>query len=302
MELRTPKPTKNFTIVPNELLHSSLSNATRATWLMIASVARDGYFSDSRGMAYVAELYGIPYSTFISRVQRLKAAGGLTGNQHKCELIIPGAAAESIEEPIEEEEPTIAEEIEVQSKRKPSGVTQKESMAQIKEAWNANKPEAFMLLDGKMHPSLFIAIETQAKRLGIERPGYGEFVSEVLRAAQVDPYWSVADMKPSRLFGWGTDIGDNKFRNVEKLYKSPNKEKLKVDYLSEDFWLKWYDGYKGLTKVVFKNADSYFDALDRIEEETDNETAYVWVRAGGKHPHHWTGRKDLTTRKFQYLP
>ena len=298
MELRTPKPTKNFTIVPNELLHSSLSNATRATWLMIASVARDGYFNDGRGMAYIAELYGIPYATFNSRVQRLKAAGGLKGNQNKCELVIPGPAIE----PVEEEEPTIAEEIEEQPKRKPSGVTQKESMAQIKEAWNANKPEAFMLLDGKMHPSLFIAIETQAKRLGIERPAYGEFVSEVLRAAKVDPYWSTADMKPSRLFGWGTDIGDNKFRNVEKLYRSPLKARVEVDYLDKTFWLSWYDGYKELTDVEFKFADSYWDALDRVEEETDATTAYVWLREGGKTPHHWTGRNDQTTRKFRELP
>jgi hypothetical protein len=302
MELRTPKPTKNFTIIPNELLHSSLSNATRSTWLMIASVARDGYFNDGRGMAYVAELYGIPYTTFISRVQRLKAAGGLVGNQHKCELIIPGGTVEPVEEEVEEEEATIAEEIEVQPKRKPSGVTQKESMAQIKEAWNANKPEAFMLLDGKMHPSLFIAIETQAKRLGIERPDYGEFVGEVLRAAQVDPYWSVADMKPSRLFGWGTDIGDNKFRNVEKLYRSPVKAKVQVDYLDKDFWLSWYDGYKDLTDVEFKYADSYWDALDRVDEEVDPNTAYVWTKEGGKTPHHWTGRKDQTTRKFRDLP
>ena len=302
MELRTPKPTKNFTIIPNELLHSSLSNATRSTWLMIASVARDGYFNDGRGMAYVAELYGIPYTTFISRVQRLKAAGGLVGNQHKCELIIPGGNVEPVEEEIEEEEPTIAEEIEVQPKRKPSGVTQKESMAQIKEAWNANKPEAFMLLDGKMHPSLFIAIETQAKRLGIERPDYGEFVGEVLRAAQVDPYLSVADMKPSRLFGWGTDIGDNKFRNVEKLYRSPVKAKVQVDYLDKNFWLSWYDGYKDLTDVEFKYADSYWDALDRVDEEVDPNTAYVWTKEGGKTPHHWTGRKDQTTRKFRDLP
>ena len=180
MELKTPKPTKDFTIVPNELLRSSLALADRDTWLILASVARDGSFISDRGMAAIAEAYDIPYNTFISRVKRLKKAGGLIGNQHGCELVIPGATASPVEQ---EEEATIAEEIEVQAKRKPSGVSQKDSSAQIKEAWNSNKPDSFMLLDGKMHPSLFIAIETQAKRLGIERPAYPEFIAEVLLAA-----------------------------------------------------------------------------------------------------------------------
>ena len=300
MELKTPKPTKDFTIVPNELLRSSLALADRDTWLILASVTRDGSFISDRGMAAIAEVYDIPYNTFISRVKRLKKAGGLIGNQHSCELVIPGATANPVEQ--EEEEATIAEEIDVQAKRKPSGVSQKDSSAQIKEAWNSNKPDSFMLLDGKMHPSLFIAIETQAKRLGIERPAYPEFIAAVLLAAQLDPFWSTKAIKASSLFGWGTEIADQKFKNVEKLYRSPAKAKLQVDYLSQDFWVKWYDGYKDITKVVFKNAADYWEALDRVEEETDNETAYVWLKEGGSVPHHWTGRNDQTTRKFRYLP
>jgi hypothetical protein len=297
MRLKAPQPSKDFTILPNGLLESSLSPADRDTWLMIASVCRDGLFDSPRGMVIISELYHIPYNTFMARVRRLKAAGGLKGNQHSCELVIPYSDEIPIDKSLD-----IADETNAQAKRKPSGITQKESMTAIKKAWNENKPESYLRLDGSFPLPLFIAIETQAKRLGIERPKYPDFIAEVLGAVKADPWWSIQNFKASNVFGWSAELPDKKFQNVEKLYKSPYKEKRKFDYLSEEFWLKWYDGHYGSSKIIFKTSADYWESLDRAGEETDTEAAYIWVKEGGNIPHHWTGHNDQTTRKFRYLP
>ena len=297
MLLKVPQPSKNFTLIPNELLTSSLSPADRDTWTMIASVCRDGSFDSARGMIVISELYNISYSTFMARVRRLKAAGGLKGDQHRCELVIPYSDEAPVEKNLD-----IADETNSKPKRKASGVTQKESMVAIKKAWNDHKPDNYLRLDGSFPLPLFIAIETQAKRLNIERPKYPDFVIEVLSAVKADPWWSAQSFKPSNLFGWSAELDDKKFKNVEKLYKSPYKQKIEFDYLSEEFWLKWYDGYYEVDKVIFKTSADYWESLDRSSEETDNKAAYVWLKEGGKVPHHWTGHNDQTTRKFRYLP
>lgn len=77
MNLQTPIDWNGSPKCLSKLLKSSLTPATRETWLMIASMAEDKSFFHYRGMAGVAAEYGIPYSSFISRVQRLKTAGGL---------------------------------------------------------------------------------------------------------------------------------------------------------------------------------------------------------------------------------
>jgi len=277
MQLRVPQPLKDFTIVPNELLQSALSPSDKETWLMIASVTRDGLFHDSRGMSAISESYGVPYKTFMTRVRRLKEK----------------RVAQDLD---------IANEVQEQPNRKPSGIKQKDVMAEIKEVWNHHKPETYHRLDGGFPLPLFIAIETHAKRLGIERSEYAVFVTDVLRAANVDPWWSDKALKATSLFGWSADIDDKKFKSIEKLYKSPNKAKLLFDYFERSFWLKWYDGYKDIDKIVFKTADDYWEALDRVEEEVDSKTAYIWYREGSQKPHHWTGHNDQTTRKFRYLP
>ena len=95
MNLQTPKGWTNSPKCLAKLLKSPLTPATRETWLMLASMTKDGSFFDYRGMAGVAAEYGIPYSSFISRVQRLRAAGGLTGrpqtgkHDSSCQLVIP---------------------------------------------------------------------------------------------------------------------------------------------------------------------------------------------------------------------
>lgn len=296
MKLEYDIPQKGFTQVPNALLSCSLSASNKLTWIQIASACRDGKADVAGGMSEIAAAHGIPYSAFIKAVRRLKEAGGLEGDRTACRLVIPSDDHEP------EPESTIIDELEDQPKRKPSGVSQKESMLAIRGAWNKNKPEAWMQMDGRMHPSLFIAIETHAKRLGIERPDYPGFVSAVLQGAAADPWWSAKTMKPSNLFGWGTEIKDCKFQNVEKLYRSNNKAKPRLDLSDDNTWLEWYDGYKGIKTIIRKTAADYWEALDRVDEETDPTAAYLWFAEGKSRPHHWTGRNDQSTRKFRYLP
>jgi hypothetical protein len=298
MLITMEEPRSRFTKAPNELLYCRLSPALILTWLQLASLCRDGESRLlTRRLAGAAEALGVEYSKLAKNVQRLKRSGAIRQNGLSLELVVP--SKEGIDKA---EKLSIADEIQEEQKRKPSGLSQKESMAQIKEAWNENKPEGYFKIDGTFPLPLFIAIETQAKRLNIERPDYPDFVSEVLMAAGADSWWSAKNFKASNLFGWSAELDDKKFKNIEKLYKSPNKLKKQHNYLDEIFWIKWYDGYKDISKVEFKLAEDYWEALDRVEEEQDDATAYVWHKEGTVVPHHWTGRNDQTTRKFRYLP
>jgi hypothetical protein len=90
----------------------------------------------------------------------------------------------------------------------------------IKLAWNTHKPEGYMQLDGRVNLPLLIAIETQTKRLKIDRDDYDTFIGAVLRGAAADDWWSAKSMKASSLFGFSANIPDAKFENVEKLYRS----------------------------------------------------------------------------------
>jgi len=95
MNIRTPDGWNGSSKSLAKLIKSPLTPATRETWLMIASMTKNGSFFSYRGMAAVADEYKIPYSSFISRVQRLRSAGGLTGDRFTgghgsdCQLAIP---------------------------------------------------------------------------------------------------------------------------------------------------------------------------------------------------------------------
>ena len=117
-------------------------------------------------------------------------------------------------------EKLIVAEIEEQPNRKPTGLSRKDRWELIKEAWNKYKPGPYLQLDGAVNTPVLIAIETQTKRLGVDRDDYDAFIGAVLRGAGADDWWSTKDMTAAKVFGFGANLDDKKFFNVEKLYKS----------------------------------------------------------------------------------
>ena len=262
---------------------------------MIASTCRHGKSSeDVKSWSDVAKANGVTYKKFMDAQKSLRKAKGLIQNEDgDWELVIPSEEAPSA---------VIEEEVETQAKRKHS-LTQKEAWELVKAAWNKEKPESFFRLDGSVALPWFIALETQAKRLGIDRPDYGKFVGQVCRGAKADDWWGKRDMKFTSIFGFGS-IKDRQFENVEKLYKAGAKVEAAIDYACDaDILARYHEkGRTELVKVVRFEAEDRHQGeahLNSIpEEEYDETTAYIYFAPGKERPVHWSHRRYNTRYLF----
>jgi hypothetical protein len=312
MRVKIPKFADGFTQVPNALIESHLSAGLKLSWIKIASVA---YKAESGlvdgGLSGIAKELNIAPSTFYKSVQRLQEAGVLVMDNQELNLIVPDQPLNNEkEEPekklaLKKEPETIAEEIDQQAKRKPSGVTQKESMAAIAEAWNEAKPEQYMLMDKRMHPSMFIAIETHAKRLKIERPDYPEMIRYILSACKEDSFWKSKSFKGNNLFGWGNDIEDKKFTNVEKLYRE-GKASDRFSFKDHRKVLAWYnEKWPEITWTEVKTmpVNQVSDAWHHdVNTEPDGTVILYTLEGADKscETYHWTGKEF--NRRMRYTP
>ena len=299
MRIISPQPESNFTIVPNELLFSDMEPAQKVVWMQLASLARTGKSPVfARKLAGVAEELGT-CPRALRRIVNILGAMGAAGKDYE-DLVLKVPSAEEIED---QEDKSISSEIQEQAKRKPSGVDQAAAWELIKEAWNKEKPDIFFRLDGKVQLPQFIAFESQAKRLGIERPDYGKFTAQVLRGASVDEWWSLREMKISGIFGYSARIPDAKFTNVEKLYKLGGKAPdTKFSLRDDTAVLRWFNE---------KDPDHGWASVERIKLEEDDETwahnklhssgtvIYLYHDPSTDRIHYWTGRN---TPKFRYPP
>lgn len=283
-------PSGNFTKVPNELIRSDLPHSLKVAWITLASLCRSGETElYRRGVKDIADELGMPYTTLHNTITKLKKHGAVRVDRGELELIVP--TEESLKYA---EEHSIAEEVSEQPNVK-SGVTKDEAVEMIKKAWNEGKPEGYLLSDGNLHPSLFIAIETQRKRNGLERPQVGEFVEQVCRGLNADAWWSKQTMKISSVFGWGAPR-DKQFENVEKLYKAGGKVEKKVDFENDtDILARYYEkGRTELIRVIRLEAEDHLDGLNKLnaipDEEYDRTTAYLYFAPGVSAPVYWTGK------------
>ncbi|WGL30660.1 DNA replication protein [Synechococcus phage S-CRES3] len=169
---------------------------------------------------------------------------------------------------IETRDLSVSEEIAEQPKRKHE-MSQKEAWELIKEGWNDNMPEHYTSLSGAVNTPLYIAIETHAVKLQIERENYGEFVGAVLRG--LENWWKEegrAGMKATNVFGFGANIDAKKFTNVEKAYKVGKTTELKAQpkdlgdewYLEQvqAMWPEWSKRkcpYKRVVRMTFESAE-----------------------------------------------
>lgn len=305
MQVKIPKFDDGFTQVPNALIKARLPAGLKVTWIQIASVAyktRSGLVDG--GLAGVARELGIGSSTFYKSVERLKDRGLLVLDGQQLTLLIPNQSPEKKLAPRKEPE-TIAEEIAQEPNRKPSGVTKKESMAAIAEAWNEAKPESYMLMDKRMHPWLFIAIETHAKRLRIQRPDYPEMIRYILAACKEDSFWKDKPFKGNNLFGWGNDIEDKKFTNVEKLYRE-GKAADRFSFKDHRKVLAWYN--EKWPEITWTNVEtmSVDEVSDAWQHDTDRDPEGIVILYTLKESdkpgtiYHWTG--GIYNRKMRYTP
>jgi hypothetical protein len=297
MEIRFSVPEGSFTTVPNDLLFCPLSPGEKVTWLQLASVCRNGSFKHhKRGIAAVATELDLDYGNFAKAVNRLKRAGGLIEEDGDMILVVPSERSAS--EPKEVKQVTIAQEVAELPKAKPTGISEKESWQAIRQAWDREKPEQWVSMGG-FNTMTFIAICTQAKRLGIQRADYPDFVAKVCRGAKQDDWWSGRALKPTNVFGMTAQIEDKKFQNVEKLYKLGQSYREKFAWTDKQIYA-WYAEAlpdRKFTRIEWLEVSSTEEAWDHNAEHKDGDVIFIYTEKGK--PICWT---LYFLRKLRYTP
>jgi len=272
----------DFTKVPNQLLEDQLLTVhEQILWIRLMSLTKgDSFVFQSAGHA--ARLCGLGIDVFRDRRRSLASKGYLKVDGRKIRVTLPiGEESCSSEKPENEPqvEAAIAEEMEKEPRRRPSGVTEKEAKAIIAEAWNAHKPDDYATISPSMNPATFIAIETQAKRLRHERPDYGKLIERVLKGCQEDKWWKErTGLKPNNLFGFGKPE-DKKFYNVERLYKIGSKVTDKFSWDNEESILAWYAKAcpdRKFEKVVHLDVADAPASWDHDAEHRNGTTVFVY--------------------------
>jgi DNA-binding transcriptional ArsR family regulator len=213
-------PSRNWTALENDFVDGPTpDDYPRESWTLVRMIRHHKAVFSQR--QHLCNAINKPLKTFERHLRTLRELGFVEpmddGYRIKIGEHVLELAAETVEV---EPEKLIMAEIEEQPKRKPTGLSQKDRWELIKEAWNKHKPEGYLQLDGSLNKPLLIAIDTQSKRLGIDRDDYDAFIGAVLRGAGADDWWSSKDMNATKVFGFGANLDDKKFFNVEKLYKS----------------------------------------------------------------------------------
>ena len=288
-------PSGGYSQIPNEIIFSDLAPALFKGWCQLYSLTRNGESADyAGGLKAAAEDAGLSPNSVKQIVRRLKLAGAAKMVDGDLQLIIP--TAESVKEA---EQLSVVAEVQDAPNRQHT-LTQKEAWELVKEAWNKEKPEQYVSVSGSFPLPWFIALETQAKRLGIEREDYGKFVGQVCRGAGADSWWSSKDMKFTSVFGYGS-IKDRQFENVETLYKAGAKIQAKVDFNCDADVLARYAeaGRTDMTRVIRLEAADHFEAAEALNaipaSEYDNTAAYLFFAPGGDRPIHWSGKSRRST-------
>ena len=310
MRIAGPCTTANYTVVPNEILNGNWPASLKVTWMQLLSLCRkDTEVYIERGKKGCASMLGVPYSNFHRSFTRLIELGGIRITDGIVQVKVPDQinidADKVYSKPKKKDPDTILEAIDSQPRRAPSGITAKESWQQIKKVGDEKKPEMYLTMKENIDKIAFIGLETQAKRLGISRPNYPQFVEQVLAGLKKDKWWPTGgNFRLGSVFGTG-DIPDKKFISVEQFYRiGADHMKPRFDKTNKQHWLQWYQSYDPSIKSVefmhFKNdqeRQTYFDDPDMPERPDD--TAQIFFVASEPNPVTWTYRGQA---RFLYIP
>lgn len=168
----------------------------------------------------------------------------------------------------------------------------------LRDAWNSSKPETFSKL---RHPLSEAQVETlKAHAQHNDEHHLDKFLTGVLKGCKADDWWKSKNLNFNNVFGTGTPK-QNKFTNVEKLYKLAGSTKGQAalfDVDDDQCWIDWYQS-KGheLTKVVrleMEQDDAWVHQVDNAGDGT------IYIYSHEDRLVHWTMKEGQ--HGVSYLP
>jgi hypothetical protein len=286
----------NFTRIPNEVLDDdSLTDSEFRLWCRMLRQIKGKAPVNLGDSKTSNKILGVATSTSRNLRNKLTKKGYLHTDGGLVYVSIPAddfVAAEDL----------LIDEVVEEPNRKPSGVTEKDAMIAISEAWNNNKPESFISCTKRLRPEAFWAIETQAKRLKIERPQYGKFVKQVMKGACQDEWLSKQTWKIHNMFGWFDPkvraIDDKKVVRVEELYKKGQVLPDVFNWTDPEIFA-WYAEAvpdREFDRIEWMEADLPEASLHN-KEHKHGKVIYIYTYPG--EPKRWT---LFDTRELRYAP
>lgn len=270
-------PTTDFTRVLNSVIFDErLTHAEFRVWCMMLALPRGSNALNLSAEEICDELGMKPDVCRLHR-RNLKAKGFLAVKGNQLIITVPG-------EDFKPKEPKLTPEQRLRN--------------ELREVWMKNKPDNYSKQRHPLTPAQVSTLKLHAEHN--DQSDLGEFLTAVLRGCKADPWWSSHGMNFNNIFGTGTPK-QNKFTNVEKLFKLANSTKGHAALFDENddkCWLDWYQS-KGheMTKVVrleMKQSDAWIHQVDNAGDGT----IYVYSHEGGLV--HWTMKEGQ--HGVSYLP
>jgi len=271
------KPNTDFTRVPNQLIFdNSLTPAEMRLWMRLLAYPK-GAAKIHLTWEDLAKEFDMSVSVLRATRRSLRKKGYLVVN--KTEAIV-----------------TLPEEGHVVEEKK---LTPEQQLREdLRKVWNENKPEGY---SGLRHP--FSAEALHTLRLHAEHndcPSLTTFLARVLQGCKADDWWSTKSLGVANVLGSGNPK-QNKFTNVEKLYKlsSSKKGRAKLfDVDSDQCWIDWYASKAHeMDKVVRLEMERY-DAWEHQVEHEGDKTIYLYTHENSLV--HWTYKEGQ--HGVSYLP
>lgn len=297
MKLLRPDGDKNnYVRIPTALFALNLPAAQERLWIRLASLERGDFTEDFPNLDSLADATGITRSSFYRILKDMRKLGLVKAQDDDLLLLLPN----SVELPQKEAKPvieSIAEEVAAEPRRQ-NTMKAKDAQTAVIEAWNQYKPETYITEGKSMNPGVWIAFETQAKRLKVNREDYVEFVKSICRGLKADEWWADKSLKLTNVVGFSANLEDKKFQTVEKLYKTGQTRQAKSAAFSgsdRDF-LDWYNA-KGFAvqKIERHEVEHINDArekeraiIEAMGETVDRSVARVYFR--GNVATYWSGK------------
>lgn len=234
------RPTTDFTKVMNEVIFDQdLTHAEFRLWCRLLALPRgaDQVIVEADN---IADQFGISAVAFRKQRQALKDKGYLIQEKSRLVVTIPGE----------------------NFKPKEAKLTKEQQIREdLKNTWNSFKPDGYTRLRSPLSLDQVDTLKLHAEHNS--EPDLCKFLTAVLNGCKADGWWKDKNLKPDNVFGTGTPK-QNKFTNVEKLYKLSSSDKGRAavwSASSDDDWLTWFQS-KGLT--TFSKVERYTVA-DRFE-------------------------------------
>lgn len=286
MHIIPPRPSSNFTQVPNQVIfHPDLTDRDKLVWCMLRSLCYATEGAERSSVPKIAEELQIPARNLQRSIKRLSDNGLICRDGEDLILQIDRTEGESVE---------------VVQERK---LNQSDQLrADLQEVWNKNKLENFPTMRKPLTPSRLHVLKLHGEHCGIT--DLTVLLRTVLASCKANDWYSKVSQDFDNIFGSsknGGEPNEAKFSKVQKMTKVANSAKgraLTFDSQDDQCWIDWFSS-KGHAMTSVKRLE--MERWAGYEYEADHRgDGVIYLIVEDNCLVHWTYKESQ--KGVSYLP